>query len=59
MTIIIYLGCKYVLSYHIIHLVGAATNIQNPDYNKAAYMQTLFNRETTDYNLISTNNLFL
>ena len=48
MTIITYLGGKYAASYHIIDLVGMATNIQN----STAYTQTLFRKATAYYNLI-------
>ena len=43
MTIITYLGGKYTVSYHIIDLVGMATNIQKPICNEVACMLTLFN----------------
>ena len=59
MTIIIYLGGKYAASYHIIDLVGAAINVQNPAYNEAAYMQTPFNKATAYYNLLPKNYFYL
>ena len=51
----IYLGGKYVVSYHILDLVGAAANIQNP----TVYMQTLLNKATAYYNLIPTDYFLL
>ena len=58
MTIIIYLSGKYAASHHMVDLVGTAANVQTPAYNKAVYTQTLFNRATTYYNLIPSNNFY-
>ena len=44
MTIIVYLGGKYTASHYIMYLVSAATNVQNPTCNEAAYIQTPFNK---------------
>ena len=55
MTIKTYLGGKYAASHHIIDLVGAEANIQNP----AAYTQTLFSKAIAFYNLIPTNYFYL
>ena len=57
MIITIHLGDNYAVSYYIIDLVGAATNVQNPTCNKAAYIKTLSNRATANYKLIPIYNL--
>ena len=55
MVIIIYLGCKYAISHHLIELVCTDSNI----YNLAPYTQTLLSKSTAYYNLILTNYFYL
>ena len=59
MIIRTYLDGKYEVFYHIIDLVGTATEVQTLACKEAAYMQTLYNRATTYYNLIPISNSYL
>ena len=58
-TIITHLDGKYAVLYHIIDLVGAVAKVQTLACNGPMYIQTLYNRGTTDYNFIPTSNFYL
>ena len=59
MTIIIYIDGKYALFYYVKDLVGAAAKVQTLACNKAACMQTPYNRARAYYNLITISNFYL